>query len=57
MRLEVIFFPRLPLFSEALGAAPLGPAAVPESDWDLDEQPGISSLLDIWNKSCKKINK
>lgn len=45
------------MFSEALGAAPLGPAAVPESDWDLDEQPGISSLLDIWNKSCKKINK
>lgn len=30
----------------------LGPAAVLESDWDCDELPAASSLLDAWNKSC-----
>lgn len=39
----------LPLLSEV---APLGPAAVSESDWDFDEQPGFSSLLDAWKELC-----
>lgn len=39
----------LPLLWEV---ALLGPAAVSESDWDFDEQPGFSSLLDVWKGLC-----
>ncbi len=40
-------------FVPALSEVPLlAPAAVPESDWDCDELPAASSLMDTWNKSC-----
>lgn len=39
----------VPVLSEA---ALLAPAAVPESEWDCDELPAASSLLDACNEVC-----